>query len=129
MRLTILGDISGETKVDEVIFALNDTGYRRFFDEQNYGEEVNGICIVLMCRAPYLKFKQRIRFSKKEKVLYMDIMLDYNQFIDVDQSVRNRIVAEKLITEVPQIISKYKFKEFNLPKFEADWKEIIGKII
>jgi hypothetical protein len=129
VRLSILCDIAEETKVDKVMRAIYDTGYRHFFDEHIYGDTVHGICIILMCRDPYLKFKQRIRFSKKEKKLYMDIMLDYNQFIDVDQLVRNTIVAKKLIIEVPQIIAKYKFKDFNLSKFELDWKGFIERIM
>lgn len=129
MRLFITCDIAIETKVDKARDAICDTEFRRFFDEKTYGTSIEGISLFLMCRAPYLKFKQRIRFLKKEKKLYMDIMLDYNQFINVEQAVRNRIVVEKLIIEVPQIIAKYKFKDFDLPEFEKDFKRFLKKAI
>jgi len=118
-----------ETKIDKVADVIIDKGAKLFFYKKNYGGSVNKIAIILMCREPQLKFKQRIRFLKQEKILYMDIMLDYYKFMDVDQKTRERQVAEKLIAEVPAIIAKYKFPDFDLPKFEKDFKKIMGQLL
>lgn len=50
-----------------------------------------------MCLEPELNLNQRIRFSKKDKVLYMDIMLHLADFMNVEQTVREKIVGEKLV--------------------------------
>jgi hypothetical protein len=50
----------------------------------------------------------------------VDIMLDLAVMTSSKTSTRKRIVAEKFLDEVPQIIAKYKFKEFDLPRFSAD---------
>lgn len=124
MRLNILCDADWESKVDKVLDTLSDSGYRRFFEEQNYGKELEGVTIVLMCQSPLLNLKQRIRHSKKEKKLYIDIMLDLPKFKEIQQIERENIVIDKIIKEIPPIISKYKFLDFDLPKFEKDLRTI-----
>lgn len=73
--------------------------------------------------------KQRIRLSKKEKTIYMDIMLDLNQFLKVEQKEREKVVVEKLINEVPAIIRKYRLEDFDILKFESDLKKWMIKIL
>jgi len=82
-----------------------------------------------MCRDPYLNFKQRIRFEKKSSWLSLDIMLDFDQFKNLDQNQRNKIAAEKFISEIPAIIAKYKFKDFDLERFSADLSKFMKKLI
>jgi len=129
MRFFITCDSDWEAKVDKVLDALDQTGYRKFFAEQDYGKSLDGVTVVLMCQDPALNLKQRIRYSKKEKKIYMDIMLDMFQFIRIDQKERNRIVVEKLIAEMPPIIAKYKLGDFNLSMFKAHLSEWMTKII
>ncbi|HTB99705.1 MAG TPA: hypothetical protein VK705_03390 [Ferruginibacter sp.] len=129
MEFFITSDSWWETKVDKVVSTLYHLGYDRFFDKRNYGNSVNKIAIILMCREPHLKFKQRIRYLNEEKILYIDIMLDFYQFMDVEQKIRERQVAEKLISEVPPIIAKYKFPDFDLPKFEKDFKKFMSQLL
>jgi len=120
MRLFITCDSFWEAKVDKVLDALYETGYKSFFDKQDYGSSLDCIAVVLMCQDPNLKLKQRIRLSKKEKTLYIDIMLDLNLFIEITQEDREKITVEKLISEIPPIIAKYKLQDFNLEKFKKD---------
>jgi len=129
MRLFITCDINWESRVNWVLDTLYESGYVSFFEEQIYGSAIDSIVVVVMCRNPDLNFKQRIRFSKKEKKLYLDIMLDFKYFVKINQKEREQIVVNKLITEVPLIISKYKFKDFNLPKFEIDFRNQMSKIL
>jgi len=125
----MLADFYWETKLDKVLDTFSELGFRKYFEEKDYGDEVDGITVVLMCQDPALNLKQRIRRSKKEKKIYIDIMLDMNQFIGLDQNQREKIVAEKLISEVPPIISKYKMQGFDLPKFEGDLKKFFAKLL
>ena len=129
MKLNILGDTHWESKVDQIIDALTDLDYRSYFEELDYGSGLHKVAVFLMCQNPELNLKQRIRLSKKEKILYMDVMLDLPTMKSVDMPTRKRIVAEKLIKEIPSIISKYKLPDFDTPKFIADlhaWIHSIG---
>lgn len=131
MRFFITGDSNREAKLDEILDALYDLGFQKYFAEKGYDDSGIEIAVILMCRDPYLNFKQRIRFSKKENVLYMDIMLDFDQMKSADSETRKSIVAEKLVNEVPQIIAKYKFRDFDLKRFSLDlsnWFENQGWI-
>jgi hypothetical protein len=129
MKLFITCDFYWETKIDKVLFALDDTGYESFFEKQNYGSSLESISIVLMCQDPSLNLKKRVRYSKKDKHLYMDIMLDTNDFINVGQQIRNKIVAENISSQVIPIIVKYKLEDFDLPKFEVHLKKIMDRFI
>lgn len=129
MRFFITCDADIESGLDKVLNSLHDEGFKDYFVDQFYDDSGIKITVVLMCRDPRLIFKQRIRFSKKENKLYTDIMLDLNIMSRADPATRKRIVAEKLIHEVPQIVAKYKFKDFDLPRFSRDlreWFEIHG---
>ena len=129
MRLFLTCDSFWEAKVDKVLDALYQTGYKRFFDEQNYGTSLDCVAVVLMCQNPNLNLKQRIRLSKKEKTLYLDIMLDLSHFLEIAQNEREKIIVDKLIAEIPSIITKYKLEDFNLAKFEEDLKNWMSKIL
>ena len=128
-RFNILADFYWEAHIDKVLDALSDKGYRRYFSEQDYGSSLEGITVVLMCQDSNLNLKQRVRQSKKEKKIYLDIMLDLNQFLTISQKERERIIVEKLISEIPPIVAKYKLDDFNLSKFEADLQNWMSKIL
>jgi hypothetical protein len=129
MRFNILADFYWEAKIDKVIFAFNDTGYRDFFEERNYGTSVDRIGIIFMCQPLNYKLKQRIRFTKNNRTLYLDIMLNLDEFIRIDQQERNKIATNKLLTEVPPIVKKYNFKDFDLEKFTMDLFKVFGDYI
>ena len=129
MRFFITCDSFWEAQVDKVIDRIDDTGYKRYFSEQDYGFSLEGLTVVLMCQNPNLNPKQRIRFSKKEKKLYLDIMLDLPYFLEITQKEREKIIVGKLISEIPSIIAKYKLEDFNLVKFETDLQNWMSKIL
>lgn len=128
-RFNILADFYWESKIDKVLDTLSETGYRQFFYEQYYGSTLNGITVLLICQDPSLNLKQRIRLLKKEKTIYMDIMLNLNQFLKIEQKEREKIIVEKLINEVPVIIRKYRLEDFDILKFESDLKKWMIKIL
>lgn len=128
MEFGISADINWESGVREVLSLISNREFSDYYYSKNYGNDLKAFFIILMCRDPEYNFKQRIRFVKKEKALYMDIMLDFDLFVKITQEERNKIVFDKLIKEVPEIIAKYKFKDFDLSTFTEDWKDLIGKI-
>lgn len=56
-------------------------------------------------------------------------MLDLPRFLDIAQKEREKIIVDKLIAEIPPIITKYKLEDFNLTKFETDLKNWMSKIL
>ncbi|MDR7212734.1 hypothetical protein [Flavobacterium piscis] len=128
MDFGITADSWWETRVSDTLSLIPHREFRDFFYLKNYGTDLDKFVVVLMCRHTEYNFKQRIRFIKKEKALYMDIMLDFDLFVKITQEERNKIVFEKLIKEVPEIIAKYKFKDFDLDKFKEDWTGLINSI-
>lgn len=129
MRFNILSDSNWEASLEQALDPLSDLGYRQYFEEQDYGAGLAGITVVMMCRDPELNFKQRIRLSKKEKKLYMDIMLDLPEMMAASPDLRKQIVAERLLKEVPVIVAKYKSKidNFDSIKFISDFEQWIQK--
>jgi hypothetical protein len=131
MRFGISADYDYRSNLDEVLRAFPALIFEEYFGDKDYDDSGIEIFVVLMCRDPLWNFKQRIRFSKKENCLYMDIMLNLEQMKQADLVTRKRIVAEKLVNEIPQIIDKYKFKDFDVKRFSSDlrnWFEQQGWI-
>lgn len=131
MKLGITYDADARAKLDEVIFGVNDE-FEKYFGDRFYDDSALEIFLVLMCRNPHHSFNQRIKFSKKDNCLYLDIMLDLNEMGWADPTSRRRIVGEKIATEVPQIVARYKFKGFDLKRFSSDlraWFEQTGWIL
>jgi hypothetical protein len=120
MRFFITYDADIPAGLDDVLNPLVDLGFKKYFAEKYYEDSGIEMAVVLMCRDPRWNFKQRIRFVKKDNCLYMDIMLDYEHMTTTDTAGRKRYVAEKLVNEVPQIIAKYKFRDFDLKRFSSD---------
>ncbi len=122
MEIKITCDIWWETRVDDFLEITNQrkSSINDFFVEKNYGEKPRKIFIVLMCRQPYLNFKQRKRYLKKDNILYLDIMLDYDKMMNSDKPKRNELIAKKLMAELYIILEKYRFPKFDLKTFNED---------
>ena len=73
MNFGISADSWWETKVADTLSLIPQREFKDFFYSKYYGADLDDIFIVLMCRQPEHNFKQRIRYKKKEKALYMDI--------------------------------------------------------
>ena len=120
MKFFVTYDANIESGLDDFLNPLYDLGFDNYFRDRFYDDSGIEMAVILMCRDPYWNFKQRIRFSKKDNCLYVDLMLDLNVMKCLDAGARRRLVAEKISTEVPQIVAKYKFKDFDLKRFSSD---------
>jgi hypothetical protein len=127
MRFNILGDYTASSGVGIVLDNLTDKKYREFFQGKNYSQEIENITVVIMCQNPALELKQRIRFSKKEKKIYLDIMLDLSLISSMSYLQKETYIIERIVKEVPIIIEKYKIKDFNLVQFNTDLQEALSK--
>ncbi|MFZ6736049.1 hypothetical protein ACO0LG_29285 [Undibacterium sp. Ji42W] len=123
MRLNILGDFDWESNIDQVLKAFSDDNYHSYLQERDYGTGLIGITVVFMCQDPNLNLKRRIRLSKKEKKLYVDIMLDLAQMKSVDLAKKKMIISELLLKQIPEVISKYKIDDFDLQRFIEDFQQ------
>jgi hypothetical protein len=61
-------------------------------------------------------------------MLYLDLMFDLDHIKNLEHNDRERNVAEKITIEVPEIIAKYKLKDFDLLLFAKDLKQFFEKI-
>ncbi|MEP6929841.1 MAG: hypothetical protein ABI850_07505, partial [Flavobacterium sp.] len=64
MEFGITADINFESGVREVLGVIPIREYKDYFYVKNYGFDLIGVYIVLMCRDSEYNFKQRIRFIK-----------------------------------------------------------------
>ena len=127
MHFRITGDVNESSGVDKVVFEISGPT-RKHFEPKDYGPGVNGIGVILMCRDPWLKFKRRLSFAKKDKKLLMDIMLDFPQMRELSHEQRKAIILQRLGDEIPTILRKYAFKDFDEPRFVDDLKNWLKEI-
>ncbi len=120
MRFNILSDSDWQAKLSDSLAVLDKLGYFEYFSGRSYGEGLFGITVVFMCQAPSLNLKRRIRFSKKEKKLYMDIMLDLPTMINSNKKQHQKIIVESLEHEVPAVLLKYEINDFDQSQFNED---------
>jgi len=122
MKFFLTCDIDWESKVDKVHSALVDHKYRQYFAARDYGAGVSEVAVILMCQNPELGLKPRLRFSKKTKVLSMDVMLDLPSLIGIEMEERQRIVANRMLEDIPKNVLKYKIEDFDGQRFVFDFK-------
>lgn len=119
MRFTITGDVDNRSGVQDVLNAISNNDLDDYFDERCYDDSGLELFVVLMCRDPSLKFSQRMRYSRGENVLYMDIMLDFERMRLAELKMRKVIIAEEIGKQVPKIIAKYDI-DFDSERFSKD---------
>jgi hypothetical protein len=131
MRLSILGDYNRESGLGQVTIDLSRADYKEYFAAKNYGNGLLGVAVIFMCRNPALNFKQRVRLSKKKKILYMDIMLDLPEMKSLTHEARRRLAIQRLSKEVPETLFKYEIPDFDKGLFTSDlksWLDSLGWI-
>jgi hypothetical protein len=121
MHLGITSDANSESGVGEIVDEISGPT-RRNFVSKNYGVGLLGVAVVLMCRDPKLNFRRRVRFARKQKMVFMDIMLDLDQMRHAEHERRKRIVVERLAQEIPEVLSKYSIRDFDEARLEKDLK-------
>src|SRR4030095_12577886 len=121
MHLRITSDANAESGVGRVVNEMSGPT-RRHFVPKDYGVGLLGIAVVLMCRNPELNFRRRLRFARKEKTVFMDVMLAVEQRRQADHERRKRIVIERLLDEIPAVLRDYAIRDFDEVRFGQDLK-------
>jgi hypothetical protein len=119
MHIRITSDSNEESGVGLVVDQVSGPA-RRYFSEKQYGDGLYGIVAVLICRDPDLRFKPRLRFSKRDNILYMDVMLDLARMVQASLQDRKQIVLDRLGDEIPATLRKYSFLDFDDTRFVED---------
>ena len=122
MKFFITYDADITSGLSEITYGMT-KALGSYFADRFYEDSGIEMAVILMCRRPVRDFKQRIRFVKKENCLYMDIILDLDVMNRTDEPTRKRIVGAKIVNEVPQIVARKKFKDFDLSRFARDLRE------
>ena len=122
MRFVITSDANHESGVGEVVDELSGPT-RQHFLPRDYGSGLPQLGVVLMCRDPHLNFKRRVRFSKKDQTLYMDVMLHLPDMIPLTHDERRSVIVQRLEQEIPDVLTKYEFPDFDQTRFESDLRE------
>src|SRR5262245_53200049 len=107
MKIFLTSDSSWESRVDKVVERLSDYKLVDYFREKQYGDGIQGVAIVLVCREFLVNKKPRNRFAKKEATLHMDVMLDFEVLKAASTEARLRITAEHLLKDVVAVVEKY----------------------
>ncbi len=127
MHLRITADSNQESGVSEVVIELSGPT-RQYFVPRDYGSGLPRLGVVLMCRDLELDFNRRVRFSKKDQTLYMDVMLQLSDMISLAHNERRRVIIERLSREIPEVLTEYKFRDFDQPRFESELRAWFSSI-
>jgi hypothetical protein len=127
MYLRVTSDANAESGVGEVVGEISGPT-RRHFVPKDYGVGLAGVVVVLMCRDPERNFKRRIRFARKEKTVFMDVMLDLALMRQADHGARKRIIRERLAEEIPAVLRRYAVADFDEERFVTDLKSWLAEI-
>lgn len=115
-KFQLLSDTDSESGILFAKQQITSNGFNKYITSENYGSDLNGVVIILVCRKPGIILKKRLRLSKKEKILYMDIMLDYDLFNNIEFEQRVTQICKTLLVEISQVLKKYKFEDFKSDK-------------
>lgn len=122
MHFRITCDANQVSGVGEVVGELSGPTYKHFMT-RDYGSGLPSLGVVLMCRDPALNFKRRIRFSKKEQTLYMDVVLHLPAMSRLPHYQKRHVIIQRLEREIREILSKYNVDNFDRVRFESDLHE------
>ena len=103
----------------------------RFFKPRSYGEAIQEVVIVLVCRDPMYRFKQRVRLDRKERIFYTDVMLDWGEMLGAGPRRRAVVLGatRRALREVLERRHKReRLKEFDLGQFLLDFDTVCARL-
>lgn len=127
MRFGITSDANEESGVGELVDLISGPT-RRHFLSRDYGPGVLAVVVVLMCRNPDLNFHRRVRFSKKDRMFSMDVMLDLDEMKRALPEERKAAIFDRLLIELPAAMRKRSFADFDQELFDEDLNEWLAQL-
>ena len=124
MLIRIAADYNWESKLD---LAMKPLSLGALFERRNYGADLVGLCVVVMCRSEDLAFRRRIRYARSENVLYLDVMLTLSDFVGASHAERRQRLAYALKNDVIAELQKRRLRQFDLAAFASDFTSAIDE--
>jgi hypothetical protein len=125
-RIFITADYWHETRLGVIVRDPLFHELERNLSSIDYGSSIKKIGIILFCND--MEWKPRIRFLKKDLCLELDIVFDFLEMYNAEDFERKEIVGQRLLSDLEQIIRKYKFNDFDLPRFLHDFEGELKRI-
>ena len=126
MLVVVSSDSDSRTGVTEAKHSFSEE-IETFFKPRSYGPGLSGVGVVLMCRDPSYEFKQRVRLSKAENILDLDVMLDWNEMIHAG-SRRKAAILGVLRKTVRDVFERRTWKDFDVTQFLLDFDTICERL-
>ncbi|MGE3467283.1 MAG: hypothetical protein AB7J13_10150 [Pyrinomonadaceae bacterium] len=123
MRFFVTCDANQSAGLDDFLDFLYRKEFDEFFVDRQYDDGGTNLCVVLMCRDPQLRFEQRIRLSKVDNTLYLDILLHLPLIESMSATEKRTFIATKMLEEVPCVLGRYKKRDFDVLRFSRDLRE------
>lgn len=120
LKLRISSDSNWEARVNEFTDELPRPRFETRFAKTYYGAGIADIFIVLTCRDPALRFRQRIKWLEAERALELDVMLPLEEMITATTEERCQIGAQCMLRDISKVLKKYKISGFDSDRFLAD---------
>lgn len=122
MVVQILSDSDWEAKVDHATRGLS---LRRHFECLDFGGGVLKLCIILNARNRELEHRRRERFTKADKCLSFDVMLDRDLLIHSTHQRRRDIICESVCSDLSQTLDRRRIPDFDSATFLAEFARVI----
>jgi len=116
MEIWLNGDYDERININRLLFQITED-LPVFFSDKDYGN--NNIIIAITFFSYPEKMIQRIRFSKKENILYWDILIEYKKIKEAKQDEKKEILANSFI-ESFDFLDKYKRLDINKDRIKED---------
>ena len=109
-------------RVGEADAQLERYGFRQVFASRNYGPGLARLLMVLNCFDPaHHRVRQGARMKHAERMLGMELILDFDVMMAGGDDVRRRHITERLREDLTRTLRKYCLKEFDTERFLADF--------
>jgi hypothetical protein len=126
VRVFVTSDSVAGTGVGEVSGAVSKQ-IELEFKPKTFGPGLGGVAIILMCRDPAYGFKQRVRHAKAERILYLDVMLDWDDMLCAGPR-RQMAVLDAMKRTVREVFARRKISDFDVPGFLGDFDAICDRL-
>lgn len=93
----------------------------KYFENKNFGPEVEKLNTILNS-CPGIEFKVRNRFSRKDKELFFDVVISYEEYMRLDTEEKKKELIAISFLKNMDVLSKYKPKDFVLSDLKNDFK-------
>ena len=124
MKIGLTADYDGSINIDKLLFFLFEE-MSKYFTGKDYGNNKVEIFMVIICYPKDLKLRKR--FDNKEKVLYWDIMLDYQTLKKAKKDEKKAILAQAIISSF-DVLDKYENLHLNKDKLKDDARQFFKSI-